>query len=540
MSNFSVSQRNRNIRARVAAQAAVEGLAVKPTGRVQYRSRGRVAVIGEQVAMEFATRLSDPLKPQVILLQGAEEPGPPLISVGGRTLRIEGYLGAFTISLGEEGKPNYETVEVDLILDLSPKPIVSVTLTPPGYLMAGTEEPSLQAAEQQLVELVGTFEKPRYFDYDASICAHARAGQEACNRCIEACPAEAITSLAESIKVNPNLCQGGGICASVCPTGAIRYNYPSAADTLDRIRTVLRVYGENGGQYPVVAFVAEEDTEFLPAAPSNLLTVVVEELASIGLETWLATLAYGARCVLLINGGSVPAMVQVTLDEQLATAGAILNGLGYAPNAIRFITTPALPEECESTMPDMQVAHFAGLTEKRRVAFLAIDHLYSQAPAASQILSLPQGSPFGIIKVDEEACTLCMGCTSICPVNAVQAGNETPALLFHEASCVQCGMCASACPENAISLEPRLVADPELRDRTVTLHEEPPFCCVSCGKPFATNSMINKMLSKLEGHWMFQDERARRRLMMCDDCRVVDIAQDPEAMEQGFDTHHRQ
>ena len=150
MSNFSVSQRNRNSRARVAAQAAVEGLAVKPTGRVQYRSRGRVAVIGEQVAMEFATRLSDPLIPQVILLQGAEEPGPPLISVGGRTLRIEGYLGAFTISLGEEGKPNYETVEVDLILDLSPKPIVSVTLTPPGYLMAGTEEPSLLAAEQQL------------------------------------------------------------------------------------------------------------------------------------------------------------------------------------------------------------------------------------------------------------------------------------------------------------------------------------------------------------------------------------------------------
>ena len=257
MSNFTTLQRNHNIKARAAAQAAVEGLAVKPTGRVQYRSRGRVAVIGEQAAMEFATRLSDPLKAQVILLQGEEEPGPPLISVGGRSVRIEGYLGAFTISLGEEGKPNYETVEVDLILDLSPKPFLSVALTPPGYLMAGTDEPSLQAAAQQLVELVGTFEKPRYFDYDASICAHARAGQEACNRCIEACPAEAITSLAESIKVNPNLCQGGGVCASVCPTGAIRYNYPSAADTLDRIRALLRVYRENDGHNPVVAFVAE-------------------------------------------------------------------------------------------------------------------------------------------------------------------------------------------------------------------------------------------------------------------------------------------
>ena len=540
MTNITTAQRDVNIKARAKAQATVEGLAVKPTGLVEYRSHGRVAVIGEHLAMEVAARLADPLKAQVILLQGEEEPGPPLIAVGGRRLNIAGYLGAFTISLGEEGKPNFETIKVDLILDLSPTPLLTMALPPPGYLTASTDEASLAAAELQLAELVGTFEKPRYFDYDASICAHARAGHQACTRCLEACPAEAISSLAESIKVHPNLCQGGGVCASVCPSGAIRYNYPSAADTLDRIRTLIRVYSENDGQFPVVAFIAEADVEFLPVIPSNLLTVVVEELASIGLETWLATLAYGARCVLLINGGSVSAKVQHALDEQLATAGAILSGMGYAPNAIRFITTPALPEECEASMPDVPVAHFAGLSEKRRSAFLAIDHLYSQAPVATQILPLPQGAPFGTIEINGEACTLCLGCTSICPVHALQAGNDVPKLLFNEANCVQCGMCASACPENAISLETRLIADADLRGRPVTLHEEPPFCCVSCGKPFATNSMINRVLAKLEDNWMFQNERARRRLMMCDDCRVVDIAQDPEAMEQGFETHHRQ
>ena len=525
MSNFTTLQRNQNIRARSAAQAAVEGQAVQPTGRVQYRSRGRVAVIGDEVAMEFATRLRDPLKAQVILLHGEAQPGPPLIAVGGRTIHIEGYLGAFTISLGEEGKPNFETTEVDLILDLSSTPVLSVALHPPGYLTGGLDESSLAIVADE---------------YDADICAHARAGQQACNRCVEACPAEAITSLAESIKVNPKLCQGGGICASVCPTGAIRYNYPSAADTQDRVRTLIRVYREQGGHYPIVAFIAEEDVGFLPEVPTNLLTVVVEELASIGMETWLASLAYGARCVLLVNGGSVPARVQAALDEQLATADAIMSGLGFAPNAIRFITSPALPEECESSMPEIQVANFAGLTEKRRVAFMAIDHLYSQAPQPAEILSLPQGAPFGSIQIDAEACTLCLGCTSICPAHAVQAGNEMPALLFNEANCVQCGMCASACPENAIRLETRLLTDAEMRNRSITLHEEPPFCCVSCGKPFSTNSMINKMLSQLEGHWMFQNERARRRLKMCDDCRVIDIAQDPDAMQQGFETHHRQ
>lgn len=540
MSQSTVSQQEQNASARAVAQAAIEGLAVKPTGRVEYRSRGRLAVIGSQEAKEFATRITEPLKATVVLLHGEEEPGPPLVSVGGRSLRIEGYLGSFKIHLGEEGKPNYEVVDTDLILDLSPTPLLSMPLLPPGYLSVATDENSLTQAETELAEMVGTFEKPRYFDYDASICAHARAGQAGCNRCIEACPAEAITGLAESIEVDPNLCQGGGICASVCPSGAIRYNYPTGTDTLNRIRSMLQVYAENGGQNPVVAFIAEADLEFMPAIPANLLTVVVEELASIGLETWLATLAYGARCVLLINGGSVPAMVQTALDEQLTTAGAILGGMGYPVNAIRLISSPVLPEECESILPVIKTAHFAGLTEKRRVAFLAIDHLYSQAPDAKQIVPLPERSPFGVIHVAGEACTLCLGCTSVCPAHAIQAGNDFPKLLFNEANCVQCGICASACPENAITLEPRLIADGELRNRLVTLHEEPPFCCVSCGKPFATNSVITRMMAKLEDHWMFQNERAKRRLMMCEDCRVADIVQDPEAMQQGFEAHNKQ
>ncbi|NNF95510.1 MAG: hypothetical protein HKM94_01125, partial [Halobacteria archaeon] len=94
--------------------------------------------------------------------------------------------------------------------------------------------------------------------------------------------------------------------------------------------------------------------------------------------------------------------------------------------------------------------------------------------------------------------------------------------------------------EDAIWISPRLLFEREARSRPRVLYEEPPFSCVSCGKPFATHSVITNMLAKLEGHWMFQNERAKRRLMMCEDCRVVDIAQDPEAMGQGFETHHRQ
>ena len=401
-------------------------------------------------------------------------------------------------------------------------------------------ESSLILAQTQLDELTGTFEKPRYFDYDASICAHARSGQIGCTQCIDACPAEAITALAEAIEVNPYLCQGGGVCASACPSGAIRYTYPSASDTLDRIRTLLQVYRQHEGQQPVVAFVAEADIGQLAAIPSNLLVVFVEEMASIGLDVWLSTLAYGAQRVLLIDGGSIPSRVLTVLQAQLLAATEILHGLGYANDAVQLINADSVNTACNAVMPPLQPAAYAGLNEKRRVTYMALDHLFAQSPAPQDILPLSGGAPFGAIQVDSKACTLCLSCTSVCPTHAVYAGNDEPKLLFNESQCVQCGICSSACPEEAITLQSRLLADPELRQRHVTLHREEPLCCVSCGKPFATKSVVNNMLAKLEGHWMFQNERAKRRLLMCDDCRVVDIVQDPEAMQQGFVAQRRQ
>lgn len=529
-----------NAQARSQAQAALEGIAIKPTSLLEYRSRGRVAVIGGPEAMEFAPRLQVRHQTSVVLLHGAEEPGVTVLPVGGRGIEITGHLGDFNITLGMAGKPNHEVLNVDLVLDLSPIPLLSMPLSPPGYLYSDSEEHSLVNAEQQLADLVGTFDKPRYFAYDASICAHARAGQTACNRCITACPAEAITSLVEAIKVDPYLCQGGGVCASVCPTGAIRYNYPAASDMLDRIRRLLQAYRQHEGAHAVIVFVAEADVATLNAIPSNLLPVIVEEVASIGLDVWLAALAYGARRVLLLESPSMAARVSNALQMQLLTAQEILLGLGYADDAIALVRSDDINTACDALMPELPAATFAGLSEKRRMMFMALDHLHAHSPAAPDFVPLSPGAPFGAIEIDNTTCTLCLACTSVCPTHAVFAGNETPKLMFNEAQCVQCGICSSACPERAIILHSRLLADPQLRQRQITLHEEPPLCCVSCGKPFATKSVLTAMLAKLEGHWMFQDERAKRRLMMCEDCRVVDIVQDPQAMEQGFEHPRRQ
>ncbi|PVV13805.1 MAG: hypothetical protein B6D72_04945 [gamma proteobacterium symbiont of Ctena orbiculata] len=120
-----------NRKAREQALHAMQAVTVEPTSLVNYQSRGRIAVIGDQLAQEIAPRLNDRLSPIVVLTQGAEEPGAPVVPLGGREIRIEGYLGAFRIALGETGRANAETLAVDLILDLSPQPLVDRGMPPP-------------------------------------------------------------------------------------------------------------------------------------------------------------------------------------------------------------------------------------------------------------------------------------------------------------------------------------------------------------------------------------------------------------------------
>jgi ferredoxin len=136
---------------------------------------------------------------------------------------------------------------------------------------------------------------------------------------------------------------------------------------------------------------------------------------------------------------------------------------------------------------------------------------------------LPAGAPFGVITVNKETCTLCKACIGACPEAALLDSPEAPLLRFIERNCVQCGLCETTCPEDAIRLTPRLLLGGQAKE-AVTLHEAEPYNCVRCGKPFGTRRMVESMTGKLGTHSMFAGGGALKRLQMCGDCRVVDMA----------------
>jgi ferredoxin len=450
----------------------------------------------------------------------------------------------------------------DLVLDLSTTPLIAWHQPPQGYFHAD-DDAALIDAVLQLRESVGEFEKPKFFNYKQKICAHSRNEQIGCTACIDVCSAHAITSdashkgkvgaAAPGIVVEPHLCVGCGACTTVCPSGAISYATPRPDEQGKRIRTLLSTYQRAGGTDAAVLIHSQGAGTTLigelgraartrpdvRGVPARVLPLDVWHTASIGIDLWLAAIAFGASQVWVLMTDEEAPEYRVAVEAQMAVAQAILSGLGLQGAHVRIVEARdahALDVALRAA-PAQAVkrpAVFSVQADKRATLDLAIEHLLRDSPAAPEAIALPivasplSGRLFGSLSIDTERCTMCLSCVSACPEAALADNPDQPQLRFIESNCVQCGLCASTCPEDAITLVPRLwLADGgKARKQLRVLNEAEPYRCIRCAKPFGTLKAIELMIGKLGAHPMFQGAGADR-LKMCGDCRVIDIHTHP-------------
>ncbi|EBA05701.1 4Fe-4S binding protein [Sagittula stellata] len=522
--------------AKMSALVAEAMLPAAPEKTIDVISEGLCLIVGPaDAALAAAEQLKDHLGVTVLLPPGSDIPDTRAFDViTGRLRRAKGALGHFEVVIDAlrmiepGGRGGFTLTEprdggasqCDILLDLrGDTPLFPAHEKREGYLRADPgHAPAVSAAILAASHLTGTFEKTMHVRMEPLLCAHSRAEQTGCTRCLDLCPTGAITPDGEHVSVDPLICAGCGACSAVCPSGAISYDAPPVDLTMRRVQTLAKAFLDAGGSAPRLLVHDDHGAEMIRLAarhhtglPADVIPLELPKVGVFGHAEIVAALAAGFASVALLPG---PKADMEAIGPQVSLAGAI----GGATR-VTVIDTPD-PEVLSDTLyraeapAPLDTAHVRPMGTRRQITRQAARALNPVA----ETLPLPEGAPYGAVLVDQDACTLCLSCVSLCPSGALGDNPDRPELRFQEDACLQCGLCANVCPEEAISLQPQLDLTPAALTQRV-LKEEEPFACIECGKLFGVKSTVEKITEKLQSHSMFAGDRLRM-VQMCDDCRI--------------------
>ncbi|EAP77603.1 iron-sulfur cluster-binding protein [Roseovarius nubinhibens ISM] len=521
---------------KMSALIAEAALPAAPEKTLDVISEGLCLILGAtDAALAAAEQLKDHLGVTVLLPPGSDIPDSRAYDViSGNLRRASGALGQFDVVIDafqqiEPGGRGPLTLtdprdgaisQCDILLDLrGDTPLFPAPEKREGYLRADPNHPpAMAAAVLAASHLVGTFEKPLYVRTEPLLCAHSRAEQTGCTRCLDLCPTGAITPDGDHVTIDPMVCAGCGACSAACPSGAISYDAPPVDLIMRRVQTLARAYLAAGGTAPRLLAHDSHGAEMIRLAarhgrglPADVIPLEISALGAFGHAETVAALAAGFASVTLLPG---PHADRDALAAQVALARAI-----GGPDSVHLMDTPDPDAMADALYAETAPAPVATpqrpLGTRRQIARQAARALHP----GTDHLPLPEGAPYGAVLVDTDACTLCLSCVSLCPSGALGDNPDLPQLRFQEDACLQCGLCANICPEDAITYEPRLDLTDAALSQTV-LNEEEPFACIDCGALFGVKSTIEAITAKLEGHSMFADPERLKLIQMCDDCRI--------------------
>jgi hypothetical protein len=198
---------------KAAALIAAAAEEAAPFEVVSMESAGVALVLGsDETAVEAARALAETLDITVLLTPGSNVTPPrrttfPILQ--GRVARATGHLGAFELTVDAyaapapssrrclvfEGGRDGAVSRCDVVIDLTGgQPLFSAGDLRPGYYRANPHDPAAVARLiGQASHMVGTFDKPRFINFSADLCAHSRNRRIGCTRCLDLCPAGAIS-----------------------------------------------------------------------------------------------------------------------------------------------------------------------------------------------------------------------------------------------------------------------------------------------------------------------------------------------------------
>lgn len=360
----------------------------------------------------------------------------------------------------------------------------------------------------KLYENVDTFHYKNYVQYDPNICQYqGRTLKETCGKCEEVCPSVAITKSDDDKQLHFSDidCHGCGGCVSVCPSGALDFTQMPR----DAFSEAASFY--KGNTALIVSTQAQPEDISLP---EGVLPLAIEGRKYLHESHFLTLLQKSGNAVIFYTdfvskgtGDSIQIVNEIFKKKYHKKAIYVCMNRDELTEALEQVESI---EECMFDMND------EGL-KKREVFTYRLSQLVGDEDLGT--IKTGEHIHYGNLKINEDACTLCMSCVGACNVAALTAHPEDNTLKFNPSICTNCGYCEVVCPEKDCVevIYDELSLSPDYFTKNTMAHDDL-FTCVECGVEFATKKSIEKIAEMMAPRFG-GDEIKIRTLYCCADCK---------------------
>ncbi len=310
-------------------------------------------------------------------------------------------------------------------------------------------------------------------------CSRVRSPLSKCSKCIEHCPKEGISIKNLKVELNDN-CIQCGLCAAVCPTGAISiqeptelnlYNYIEEAGKTSNIVVLTCSHNDNvSNNYFKVPCLGSLTLEFLLGIdnlPLEIHVVFSEE-----------------KCKGCIVNGISSYLENIKKIEKIEKDLGLLGGaIRSTEKAPKIKIKKASDEEIDGErreflfsifksvkkLPNTAIKYVLGENEdnKKSKAIVA-NPTVRKYPILRKVFSNIEGEELVNVEITDYpkpslvgVCNFCRACTILCPMGALkykEEGDNLNLLLLKEA-CTGCGLCIEVCYYKALELKAKKIED---------------------------------------------------------------------------------
>jgi len=308
-------------------------------------------------------------------------------------------------------------------------------------------------------------------DVTPPLCLATRYRSSSCRRCLDVCPAAAITP-SPWLELDAERCRSCGACAAVCRTGALVF-----AARSDMLRAEFQARAAADPATVTLVCRCVDPTGADGAA------IVVPCLGGVSAQDLIAAASLGIERLYLISGDCPEcpdAAAGAALDVAVASADeTTLDALhskwivacrrlpDCRPKAVPSSQTVSRRGLLSSVMRGLGRTAAEGLAVREQERSITTLHKQVAPPRAHGLLlsdlaklesrlagspvTLPASLPLAnvIVSPDCDACGLCL---KYCPHGALTLKSEVPTA--DHGRCTGCGLCAEVCPRAAVVVGP--------------------------------------------------------------------------------------